>query len=259
MEVQNPSTGQTTVGWTSTTQFSKTVSETVASITVGSCVNATGTPSKTSKTTIAVQNINVTPASSTGSCTEGRGFQSNGGPVRVPGGGSFQFRTGSGQGFAGRNGNGGPPKNPGGAIRNRLGNFTVASGKVTAVNGATLSVSGITLSPGNFPHRSSKGSKDSKKFTPPKTQNLKLMTSSSTTVMTTQSASSNDLAVGDCVVAIGPAASNGSVTADSVHITSTNSNSCTGGFARFGGGGGPTIVGGGPGGGQTFFGGGGGA
>jgi hypothetical protein len=51
------------------------------------------------------------------------------------------------------------------------------------------------------------------------------------------------------VVAVGPAASNGSVTADSVRISSTGSSSCTGGFARFGGGGGPTVFGGVPGGG----------
>jgi hypothetical protein len=56
------------------------------------------------------------------------------------------------------------------------------------------------------------------------------------------------VAVGDCVLAVGPAASNGSVTADSVRITSTNSSSCTG-FARFGGGGRPGVFGRGPGGG----------
>jgi hypothetical protein len=50
------------------------------------------------------------------------------------------------------------------------------------------------------------------------------------------------------VVAVGPAASNGSVTADSVRITSTNGGSCTGGFARFGGGRGPNAFGGGSGG-----------
>jgi hypothetical protein len=50
------------------------------------------------------------------------------------------------------------------------------------------------------------------------------------------------------VVAVGPAATNGSVTADFVRITSTNASTCTGGFAGFGGGGGPAAFGGGPGG-----------
>src|SRR6516162_1120328 len=94
MEVQNPSTGQTTVSWTPTTQFSKTVSEAVSSITVGSCVTATGTTSKKSKTTIAAENISVSPASSTGSCAAGRAPQFNGGPGRASGGGP-SFRNGS--------------------------------------------------------------------------------------------------------------------------------------------------------------------
>ena len=50
MEVQNPSTGQTTVSWTTSTQFSKTVSQTIGSLAAGECVTVTGTPSKSSKT-----------------------------------------------------------------------------------------------------------------------------------------------------------------------------------------------------------------
>ena len=69
MEVQNPSTGQTTVNWTTTTQFSKTVSESVSSLAAGDCVTVTGTPSKSSKTTIAARSITVRSPSSTGSCT----------------------------------------------------------------------------------------------------------------------------------------------------------------------------------------------
>jgi hypothetical protein len=178
------------------------------------------------------------------------------GGTRISGapGAGFQFRTGPAGGFA-RRSNGSPPKNPGAAIRNRLGNFTIASGKVTAVNGSTLSVSGVSLSPGTFQRPGSKDSKDSKKPAPPKPENLKLTTTSNTTVSATQSATSSDLAVGDCVIAFGPTASNGSVTADNVRITSTNSNSCMGGFTKFGGGGGsgggPTIFGG-PGGDQGF-------
>ena len=69
----------------------------------------------------------------------------------------------------------------------------------------------------------------------------------------TQTAASTDLAVGDCVSAFGPAATNGAVTATTVRITAT-SGTCSSGFGRFGGGGGGGF--GGPGGGG--FGGGGG-
>ena len=63
----------------------------------------------------------------------------------------------------------------------------------------------------------------------------------------TQSAASSALAVGDCVSAFGPAASNGAVTAITVRITSTGGSSCTGG--AFGGGFGGRGFGGGFGGG----------
>ena len=106
---------------------------------------------------------------------------------------------------------------------------------------------------------SSKSSKSSKTAKPetPKTQSLKITTSGSTTVTSTQSAASNDLAVGDCVTAVGPSATNGAVTASTVRITSTGGATCTSGFAggggffRGGGGGGGGFGGGAPGGGSA--------
>ena len=56
--------------------------------------------------------------------------------------------------------------------------------------------------------------------------------------------SSTDLAVGDCVSAFGPAASNGAVTATTVRITSTGGGSCTGGLGGFCGAGGGFFGGG---------------
>ena len=53
MEVQNASSGQTTVNWSTTTTFSKTATEAVSAIATGDCVTVSGTPSKKSKTTIA--------------------------------------------------------------------------------------------------------------------------------------------------------------------------------------------------------------
>lgn len=232
MEVQNPASGQTTVSWTPTTTFSKSVTESVSAVTVGDCVTATGSASKTSKTTIAARTITVTTPLNGGACGPGgrlgafRAGTGSGGP---PAGG-FQFRTGSGGGpknFP----EGGPRTFPGGAagknLRNRLANFDVASGKVTAVNGSTITVSGVSLSPGSFSPKSKGKTKQPAK---PKTETLKVTTTSSTPVNATQSATSGDLAVGDCVSAFGPAATNGSVTATTVHITSTGGADCTVGF-----------------------------
>lgn len=256
MEVQNTSSGQTTVNWTSTTQFSKTATESVSAIAVGDCVTATGTASKKSKTTVAARSITVGTPSSSGACGgAGGGFGAfgrsrTGGTGGAPGGGGFQFRTGSGGSNSGTR----PSLRAGGAAGSnfpkQLANLDIASGKVTAVDGSTLSVTGISISPGSFPGRTKASTKSNTKTkTPPKpkTEKLKVTTSSTTPVSTTQSVAANALAVGDCVSAFGPAASNGAVTATTVRITSTGGGTCTGGgFGGPGGGGG--FFGGAPGG-----------
>ena len=259
MEVQSPISGQTTVSWTATTQFSKSVTESVSSITVGDCVTATGSASKKSKTTIAARNISVTAPNSSGDCGATAGgpgvFGARVGSGGPPAGG-FQFRTG------GSGGGGTRPSFPKGArsgnFPRQLANLDIASGKVTAVSGTTLTISGISISPGNLGPRTkaNNGSNDkssgkTKTPTKPKTETLKVIASSSTPVNTTQTVASSALAVGDCVSAFGPAASNGSVTATIVRITSTGGGDCTtgpGGGGFFAGGGG------GAGGGGAFFG-----
>jgi hypothetical protein len=195
----------------------------------------------------------LTKASSNGTCGA-----SAGGPFRIgagsggPPAGGFRFRTGSG-GASNKfpEGGSGPRTFPGGAANNfgkRLANLAIASGKVTAVEGSTLTVSGISISPGSFAGRgkpNSEANNKAKAPTKPKTQTLKVTTTSSTPVNTSQSVTSADLAVGDCVSAFGPASTNGSVTATTVRITSTGGSDCTGGFpgggeffGRWGGGGG---------------------
>ena len=254
MEVQSESSGQTTVNWTGTTSFSKTVTESVGSVAVGDCVTATGTASKKSKTTVAARSLTVTMPGSTGTCTGGAARFGGGGNGTPPSG--FAGRAGGGGfAFGGGEAGGTRPSFPSGAgpnnFRRTLANLDIASGKVTAVTGSTLTVSGISLSGGTFGrfNRSSATSK-TKKPTPPKTQTLKVTTSGSTTVNATQSAAATDLAVGDCVSAFGPAATNGSVTATTVRITSTGGGTCTGGFGGRGGFfGGPDGGGGGGGGG----------
>ena len=244
MEVQNPSSGQTTVNWTTTTAFSKTVTEAVSSLAAGDCVSVTGKATNKAKTTIAARSITVSTPTSSGTC----GFGARTGGSGTPQAGGFAFRGGSGgaQGFGEGGPNGSRPSFPTGGsgarnFRNQLASLQVASGKVTAVKGSAFTVSGITLAPGNFARPSgnsrSNSKSNTKKPTQPKTQTLKITTTSSTTVNSTQSTSASALAVGDCVSAFGPAASNGAVTATTVRITSTGGGSCTGGGGFFGGGG----------------------
>ena len=195
MEVQSASTGQTTVSWTPTTQFSKTVSETVSSLKAGDCISVTGAASKKSKTTIAARSITVMPASSTGSCTAlGARTATNGAP-----GAGFSFRGGTGTGGGGFFGRGGQtsgagtrPSSPTGGsgpsnFRKLFASISIASGKVTGVNGSTVTMSGINVSPGTFTRPAKKStnsakSTTTKKPTLPKTQTLKITTSSSTTL-----------------------------------------------------------------------------
>ena len=252
MEVQSQSSGQTTVNWTASTQFSKTVSETISSLATGDCVTVTGTASKKSKTTIAARSISVGTPTASGTCT-GPGARTTlngaGGP---PSGSGFAFGTRGGGFFRGGEGSGTRPKVPGGSaggnFRTLLGSLTVASGKVTAINGSTVTVAGIALSPSSFPRQRASTSKSStKKAAAPKTQTLKITASSSTPVSATQTVAAGAVAVGDCVSAFGPAATNGSITASTVRITSTGGGTCTSGFGRFGSGG-PPAFGGGPGG-----------
>ncbi len=207
----------------------------------GDCVSVTGTASKTSKTTIAARSINVTSPNSSGSCT---GVRCAGAGAGGPAGGFQGFRGRTGGGFGEGSGTVTRPSFPAGGsgssnFRKTLASLAVATGKVTAVKGSTLTVSGVDLSPGNFtrPASGSSNSKsDQKKVTAPKTETLKITTSSSTTVNTTQTATASDLAVGDCVSAFGPAASNGAVTATTVRITSTGGSTCTGASAGSGAG-----------------------
>ena len=275
MEVQNPESGQTTVAWTTTTQFSKIVAEKVGQVTAGDCVSATGTLSKSSKTTLAARTITITTPSSSGTCLGAQGSPATGGPFPEGNGSSglgpgpaFRFR---GPGSSG--GNETPPSFPRGSVPRPGGAFAdlaFASGKVTAVNGSTVSVTGVLVSPGSFTRpgtshssrstnknassaktgssrttksasNSNSSNNKSRTAAPARpaltTQSLKLTTTNSTTVTATQAAAATDLAVGDCVSALGPAATNGSVTATIVRITSTNGGTCTAGFGRFGGGG----------------------
>lgn len=253
MEVQSTS-AQTTVSWTGTTRFTKTVTETVSSLAAGDCVSVTGTLSKKSKTTIAARSITVTTPSSTGSCTTfgnraGAGAGA-GGPAGGSGAGGFRPPGGGGGFQRGAGGSGTRPSFPGGGgggaggssnFRKQLASLSIANGKVTSVKGTKVIISGTKLAFGSFAGRGAANTKSKSsspkgqtKISTPKAQKLTITTASSTTLSSTQSASSSDVMVGECVSAFGPAASNGAVTATTVSISSPVGGSCT--TAGFGGG-----------------------
>jgi hypothetical protein len=220
LEVQNAQTGQTTVTYTPTTTFQQTVNAKASALSVGSCITATGKPSKKaakkSSTKTATQSfgepVTATVVSITeptaGSCTSGFGGAGGAGAGRFP-------RTGGSPTGA----NGGAPggQHPTGGFRGRAGGqFAAASGPVTRVAGSKVTI----------------------KETDPRTKkslSVVVTLSSSTTFSERQSAAATDLAVGKCASSFGSADSTGAVTASSITISSPGANGCTTGFGGFGG------------------------
>ena len=209
MEVQNPSSGQTTVSWTGSTTFARTVTLTSSSVATGDCVTVVGTSSGGRLTARTVA-VSTAPASAT--CRPGFGAGGRGFGGARPNG-------------AGSNGAGSRRSFPAGGAARFSGSF--ASGKIVSSSATSLVVLGTSFSGGRPP-----GS------TPPTTAapaDITVTVDASTVFTQVRPATSADLAVGDCVVANGPADSTGAVTARSVRITSTGGQSCSAG--RFGGGG----------------------
>jgi hypothetical protein len=225
LEVQNAQTGQTTVTFTPTTTFQQTVKANASAVTVGSCITATGKPtkkaSKKSSKKSAAQTfgepvtataVSITQPTS-GSCTTGfgGGFGGAGGAA----GGRFP-RTGGSGGAPGGEAPGG--QRPTGGFRGRLaGQFAAASGSVTAVTGSKVTVNEVNP-------RTKKSS------------SVVVTLSSVTAFSERQSAAAADLAVGKCASSFGSADSTGAVTATSITISTPGASGCTTGFGGFGGG-----------------------
>ncbi|MGO8873022.1 MAG: hypothetical protein ACLQPH_16790 [Acidimicrobiales bacterium] len=214
-EVQNPTTGQTTVSYTPTTTFRQTVTTTASAVTVGSCLSAFGKPTSTSSSgsdafggPVTATTVTITQPTS-GSCTGGIGGF-GGRPGGFPGGGSASAEGGSGF-------------HPPSGVTHRFGNgqFGAASGMVTAVTGSSVTVN----------------------ETNPQTQkttSVVVTLTGSTTFESTGPATSSALATGQCARAVGPAGTTGAVTATSITVSQPVNGSCTGGFGGFrGGAGGP--------------------
>lgn len=210
MEVQDPSTGQTTVDWTGSTTFDHTVTLSADSLTPGSCVTVTGSPSNG---TITARSVTIAPAASSGGCTNGFA----GARRAFPGGSPGTRPTGTAPNGAGTGGRG----------LNRGAGGSFAAGKVMSSSATSLVLLGTSFDGFGGGARPS---------TPPTTSaptDITVTLTPSTTFTEVQPTTSSSLAVGDCVVATGPADSTGAVTARTVRITSSGGRTCSVGSGRF--------------------------
>jgi hypothetical protein len=204
--ILSSSTGDATVTYAPTTTITQTSTGTLANITAGMCITATGTKDATGTLT-AINVILSAPVS--GSCaTAGFG-----------GGGTFSPRPGA------------TPR-PSFSLPAGVAGLTAARGIVKSVTGTAVT---LTESSGTV-----------------------LTITVPTTVKVTTSAviTASALQTGECVTAIGPKDSAGTVAARALTITPPTASGCTAGFGRggfggggFGGGGGGFGGGGGLGGG----------
>lgn len=217
MEVQNPSSGQTTVNWTAATTFAQTVRLAASALAAGECVTVTGS---SSNGRITARSVAITAPSSSGTCPTGFG----------PGGrGGFGARAGRGNAPTGSAPTGSAPNgNAPGRFRAVPANAGFASGKVVSATAGSLVLYGSSFAGPRSPRTS----------VPPTTAapaDVTVTLAPSTVYTQVRPAAATSLAVGDCVVATGPADSTGAVTARSVRITSTGGQSCSAGFGRFAG------------------------
>ncbi|HEY4458274.1 MAG TPA: DUF5666 domain-containing protein [Pseudonocardiaceae bacterium] len=205
LEVQNPTSGQVTVNFTSSTTFSNTVSGTLADVTTGACVTVSSTATGSSRpapgTPITARTVTITQAGANG-CTAGAGGFGGG---RGPGGG----QGGTGTSRPPRPSASTRPSGANGANRGNVGGF--AFGSVTAV-----SATGFTV------HSAARGQTAATDTT--------VTVNSSTTYSKVESATSSALAVGDCIAAVGSTDDTGAVTAKTIGISKPGPNGCTQGF-----------------------------
>jgi len=237
MEVQNPSSGQVTVSWTSSTRFTQTVPLASSSLAVGDCVTASSSStskSKASSTHFTATNVSISQPSSTGSCTAGGAFGA-GGAASTGAGGASGFRPPSGSFTRG--------SFPGGAAARNL-TFSDAFGKVTSISGSTfVAVGTVPVLPSSS--KSAKKSSSSSTKLKTTTRTSKVTFTSKTTFTQTVPATSTAVVVGQCATALGPASDTGAITASTISVRAPTSTGCVTTFgAGFGGGFGGRFAGG---------------
>lgn len=215
LEVQNPSTGQTTVTVSSSATVLRQVAGSAADVKPGSCVQviAAGTASGV----VTAATVVVSPPAAGGRCTPAVAFGGAGG---APGAGF------GGRRFFGPRASGTPRPRPSGSGARRFAGARAVFGPVVSVSGTTFVVSAsrpatrLGSSPSAAPT-----------FT---TTPTTVQEGPSTRYVLTEPASPSVLAVGQCVLATGATDSTGAVTARVVSIRYLIPGaSCTFGAGRF--------------------------
>lgn len=213
MEVQNPSTGQSTVTYTAKTAITQQKKTTEAAVKVGSCIVARSTSSSTTSSgSITATTIQVTSAKN-GSCTVGAAFGGAGFRGTRPSGAPSGFDGGR----QGRQPSGVPSGVPTGSGAQRGGFGSIVAGKVTAVEGLTLTVASVDRL---------RGASSSPSPTPTTTSRT-VTIASGTTLTTTAAVTAKALTVGLCAAAFGSTNAKGAVSATRIALSSPVSGSCT--------------------------------
>ena len=228
LQVQNQSTGQVSVSYSATTEFSQTKQVTRTALQVGACVTAIGQRSPSSgspsaspsggssgqpspPTTFAAASVQIASAVN-GSCVTAGLAGGRGGtrPSGFPSGRPNGFPSGRPSGFPS-----GRPSNLPSGQRGGFGFGNFATGKVTSLSSAGMTVQ--TPARGQQP------------------ASMVTVTLSATTSYTeTLPATASALRVGECVSASGKADSTGAVAANRIELSAPTNGSCTtGGFGRW--------------------------
>ena len=223
LQVQSPQSGQVAVSWTAATTFSRTVPASGSAVTVGSCVDVrtdapTSSSGGASPTDVTATSITVSSPVQ-GSCTSGRGGLGAGGAFGGPG-----FRAASRpSGFPSGAPSGFPSGRPGGRTGNGTGFARPVVGQVTAVHGAVLTVAAVDFAArGSSTGTPTTGATASTPVT--------VHTSATTTWLRTATGTGKDLAVGQCVTALGKADDTGAVSATAIASRPAQDGQCTNGF-----------------------------
>jgi hypothetical protein len=198
MEVQNPTSGQVTVTFTTATSITQEVTVPSKDVTVGSCVTVAGQSSGSgSARTVAATTVTVS-APVKGSCSAGGGFGGLGGgqggtPSARP---SFSARPRP-SGTRGSFGAGG--------------GFGGASGKVTSLSASGFVVQGRDLAANA-------------------STSITVTVTSTTKYLKVVAAHSSALKAGLCITAVGTTNSIGAVAARTIRISQPGPNGCVTGF-----------------------------
>jgi Domain of unknown function (DUF5666) len=199
LEVQNPTSGQVTVTFSSTTPITETLTATSAAVTVGSCVAVTSQPaaSGAAASTAAASTVTVS-APVKGKCSIAAGFGGGGG------------------GFAPRPGSSASPR-PSFSARPR------PSGARGALGGADGAVTAVSASGFVVQRKNPAGGADT---------SITVTTTAATKYLTVVTAHPSALKVGQCVTAVGTANSIGAVAAKSIRISQPGPDGCVTTFGR---------------------------